>query len=68
MFPVEAYVGVLAGALVTVAGLFYKSLIDRITRSESREERTTAALERLTDQIDAVLKGQEGRANAQKRR
>jgi hypothetical protein len=61
MLPVEAYVGVLAGALVTVAGLFYKSLLDRIARSESREERTTAALERLADQIEVIVDERERR-------
>lgn len=61
MLPVEAYVGVLAGALVTVAGLFYKFLLDRIAKSEAREERTTAALEKLADQVETILSERERR-------
>lgn len=52
----EAYLAAVASALVTVAGLFYKNLIDRIKRSEDREERATAALEKLTDYVETLLK------------
>ena len=52
----EAYLAAVASALVTVAGLFYKNLIDRIKRSEDREERATAALEKLTDHVETLLK------------
>jgi len=54
--PADAYLAAVAGALVTVAGLFYKSLLDRIKRSEDREERTTAALEKLTDYVGTLLR------------
>ena len=59
MLPVEAYVGVLASALVTVATLFYKSLLDRIKRSEDREERMVDAFEKLADQVETILQERE---------
>jgi hypothetical protein len=64
MLPVEAYLGVLASALVTVTGLFYKNLLDRIKRSEDREERLAVAFERLADQVETILDERERKANA----
>ena len=52
----DAYLAAVAGALVTVAGLFYKQLLDRIKRSEDREERTTTALEKLTEYVGTLLR------------
>jgi hypothetical protein len=54
--PADAYLAAVAGALVTVTGLFYKSLLDRIKRSEDREERTTTALEKLTEYVGTLLR------------
>ena len=54
--PPEAQLAAVASALVTVAGLFYKQLLDRIKRSEDREERTTAALEKLTEYVGTLLR------------
>lgn len=54
--PADAYLAAVAGALVTVAGLFYKQLLDRIKRSEDREERTTSALEKLTEYVGTLLR------------
>ena len=54
--PTDAYLAAVAGALVTVTGLFYKSLLDRIKRSEDREERTTSALEKLTEYVGTLLR------------
>lgn len=51
-----AYLAAVTGALVTTAGLFYKNLLDRIKRSEDREERATTALEKLTDYVGTLLK------------
>jgi len=52
----EAYLAGVTGALVTVAGILYKSLLDRIKRAEDREDRATEALERLTDYVETLLK------------
>ena len=52
----DPYLAAVASALVTVAGLFYKQLLDRIKRSEDREERTTAALEKLTEYVGTLLR------------
>lgn len=54
--PIDPYLTAVTGALVTVAGLFYKQLLDRIKRSEDREERNTTALEKLTDHVGTLLK------------
>ena len=43
------------GALVTVVGVFYKFLIDRLRRSEEREEARDAMFDRLADAIEAAL-------------
>lgn len=44
-----------AGALVTVSVTFYKFLIDRLKRSEEREDRRDALYDRLADLIEAAL-------------
>jgi hypothetical protein len=54
--PADAYLAAVTGALVTVVGLFYKFILDRLKRSEDREERTTKALEKLTDYVGTLLR------------
>lgn len=43
------------GALVTVVGLFYKFLLDRLRRSEEREAARDVLFERLADALEDAL-------------
>jgi len=43
------------GALVTVVGVFYKFLIDRLKRSEQREDARDALFERLANALEDAL-------------
>lgn len=53
--PPEAYLAAVAGALATVAGLFYKNLLERIKRSEDREDKRDAQFDRLADLLENAL-------------
>lgn len=52
---IDPALAAVTGALVTVVGVFYKFLIDRLKRSEDREDARDALFERLADSIDAAL-------------
>lgn len=43
------------GALCTVTGLFYKFLLDRLKRSEDREDRRDLLFERMADALEDAL-------------
>ncbi len=53
--PADAYLAAVAGALVTVVGLFYKFLLDRLKRSEDREDARDALYERLVEALEEAL-------------
>lgn len=52
---IDPALAAVTGALVTVVGVFYKFLIDRLKRSESREDARDALFERLADTLEEAL-------------
>lgn len=48
--------GIVASALVTVAGLLYRQLIDRARRAEERNDRLDALVTKMADGVDTLLK------------
>lgn len=52
---IDPALAAVTGALVTVVGVFYKFLLDRLRRSEDREDARDALFERLADSIEEAL-------------
>ena len=48
--------GIVASALVTVAGLLYRQLIERARRAEERNDRLDALVAKMADGVDTLLK------------
>lgn len=53
--PPELIIGALATTLSAVALAFYKFLLDRLKRSEDREEARDKLFERLADALEDAL-------------
>ena len=52
---IDGPLAAVTGALVTVVGVFYKFLLDRLKRSEDREDARDALFERLADSIEHAM-------------
>lgn len=52
---IDPALAAVTGALVTVVGVFYKFLLDRLKRSEDREDARDALFERLADAIETAI-------------